>query len=154
MSNILSAMVIAIKAHGGRLDKSGVLEVLHPIRVMNMLPHEVDDTIRMAALFHDIPEDTRFSIDWIRKEMISYHIDESLIEPTLRLVKYLTHNEGESYHMYIDRLCQSNRAKMIKTADSTDNMQRDHSGISDVDVITMFVKYKKSLNTIAMSYIE
>lgn len=154
MNNILTALTIAMKAHGDRLDKSGHLEVLHPIRVMNLLPHDSDDSVKMAALFHDILEDTKWDEDRLHNEMILGGIDGGLAQATLRLVRLMTRVEDESYDAYMIRLCVSKRARIIKAADSTDNAQRDHSGIPDEDAIRMIMKCGNNLQTIAMSYMD
>src|SRR5579871_5855288 len=49
------------RAHAGQTDKAGNEYYLHPIAVMKRLPVEVDDEVRLAALLHDVLEDTAYT---------------------------------------------------------------------------------------------
>lgn len=50
------AIQVARRAHEGQLDKSGRPYIAHPLRVMGAMRGEHE---RMAAVLHDVVEDTR-----------------------------------------------------------------------------------------------
>lgn len=62
VQHVLAACDFADLAHRGITRKSGELYVLHPIAVSCILAHmRLDAETLMAALLHDVIEDTEFS---------------------------------------------------------------------------------------------
>ncbi len=67
--NIQKALNFAIKAHEGQKRKSGEDYVIHPILVATITNFFIDDeNVIIAALLHDVVEDTSYTIEDIKKE--------------------------------------------------------------------------------------
>ncbi len=111
MSDLQRALEIAVVAHRGQLGKDGVPYVLHPIRLMLSLDGA---DARIAALLHDVVEDTDVELSDLRAEGFS--------EAVLDAVELLTKVEGEDYDEYVQRLRSHPVAKAVKMADLRDNM--------------------------------
>ena len=115
-NNIQKALALALKAHEEQLDKAGIPYVLHPINVMSRLdnsenhPHVCLNSIwmekaRIVALWHDIAEDTSYSIEEILNEakLNLPHKDIRDIKISLQL---MNHDKNESYSTYINKMIQ------------------------------------------------
>ena len=61
--SVSDAVRIATDAHEGQIDKSGKPYIGHPVRVMNRVEGERE---RMAAVLHDVIEDTRVTAEDLR----------------------------------------------------------------------------------------
>ena len=85
MSILDKAIQIAVSAHVGQVDKAGQPYILHPLRVMFSVetPHE-----RLAAVLHDVVEDTEVTIDDLA--------DEGFPTEVLDAIQALTKLKGES----------------------------------------------------------
>ncbi len=105
------AIVLAVQAHAGQVDKVGQPYILHPLRVMLRL---VDPTARVVAVLHDVVEDTRGTLDDLRRGGFSAEVVEA--------VGLVTRREGESYEAFIERLAPNPLARAVKLADLEDNM--------------------------------
>ncbi len=58
----------AEKAHRGQMRKSGEPYIIHPVATAMILAHmRIDPNIIVAALLHDVPEDTNVTIEEIEK---------------------------------------------------------------------------------------
>jgi len=58
----------AEKAHTGQLRKSGVPYIIHPLTTAHILAQmEIEPSIIVAALLHDVPEDTEITLEEIEK---------------------------------------------------------------------------------------
>jgi RelA/SpoT family (p)ppGpp synthetase len=67
--NIKKALDFAIKAHQGQKRKSGEDYVIHPILVATITSFfNKDEDVIIAALLHDVVEDTHYSIEDIKRE--------------------------------------------------------------------------------------
>lgn len=63
------AYEFAEKAHGDQKRKSGEPYIIHPLSAaITLAKMKLDPSIIIAALLHDVPEDTGVSIDVIKKE--------------------------------------------------------------------------------------
>lgn len=106
------AILTAVEAHHGQVDKSGVAYILHPLRVM----FEMDtDEEMMVAVMHDVVEDTDYSPEGLRNRGFS--------ERVIQAIMALTRMEGESYSEFIARVCRDPLARKVKLADVEDNMR-------------------------------
>ena len=66
---ILGAYDFAQKAHGGIVRKSGEPYIIHPISVSQILiDNNMDYSTIMAALLHDVVEDTEITLAEIEKK--------------------------------------------------------------------------------------
>jgi guanosine-3',5'-bis(diphosphate) 3'-pyrophosphohydrolase len=111
MSTLEKAIEIAVKAHAGQLDKAGQPYILHPLRVMLAVesPHE-----RMAAILHDVVEDSGISIEDLA--------DENFPPEVIEAVRALTKEPGESRIEAAKRAVRNPIARAVKLADVADNM--------------------------------
>ena len=105
------------KAHAGQTDKAGNDYYLHPIAVMNRLPAEVDVEVKLAALLHDVLEDTPYT-----RQQLS---EMGYTERTLEAVELVTHQPGDQ-RTYAEKIsgiiASANRdAIQVKLADMSEN---------------------------------
>jgi (p)ppGpp synthase/HD superfamily hydrolase len=124
MTLLEKAIEIAVRAHAGQKGKDGSPYILHPLRVMTRL---AGDEERMAAVLHDVVEDTEVTLEDLRTA--------GFPEEVLETVRLLTHEQGISYEDYVERLRPHPMARRIKLADLEDNSDiRRLSGIEDRDL--------------------
>jgi hypothetical protein len=110
MFHIERALQIAVQAHAGQTDKSGLPYAFHPIRVM--LRCKTDEA-KIAALLHDVVEDTSVTFEQLSAE--------GFPEDVLSAVRLLTHEPSVPYEEYIRQLSTNPIAKEVKLADLEDN---------------------------------
>jgi (p)ppGpp synthase/HD superfamily hydrolase len=111
MSTIERAILIAVKAHAGQRDKAGQPYILHPLRVMFAVTSEHE---RMAAVLHDVVEDTAVSLDDLQQEGFPAEV--------INAVQALTKLPGESRMEAARRAAVNEIARIVKLADNADNM--------------------------------
>jgi (p)ppGpp synthase/HD superfamily hydrolase len=104
------AIEIAAKAHAGQVDEAGQPYVLHPLRMMLAVTMP---EARMAAVLHDIVEDTTVTLDELRAAGFPATV--------LEAVEALTKREGEDYEAFIRRVAPNPIAREVKLADLRDN---------------------------------
>ncbi|MBP6965488.1 MAG: HD domain-containing protein [Armatimonadetes bacterium] len=105
------AVVLAVRAHQGQKDKAGESYILHPLRVMLKQDTEIG---MMAAVLHDVVEDTSWTFDGLR--------DQGCSEDVLALIDQLTRRDGEEYSDYLARIRTDPTARSVKLADLEDNL--------------------------------
>ena len=108
---IEDAILLAARAHRGQVDKAGEPYILHPLRVMLRLKDEAD---RIAAVLHDVIEDTGITEESLR--------DQGYSEEVLGALDALTRRQGESYADFIERVAGNPLARRVKLADLADNL--------------------------------
>src|SRR5574343_515057 len=120
---VLAACDFADLAHSGVTRKSGEPYVLHPIAVCGILAHmRLDAQTLMAALLHDVIEDTEFT-----KEEIAAKFSKVVAELVDDVTK-LTHssdkqvNKAASFRKILQATLQDPRVIIIKLADRYHNM--------------------------------
>ena len=113
MKQLEKAILIAVQAHtaAGQEDKAGAPYILHPLRVMLRMTTEAE---MMAAVLHDVVEDTGWTLDGLRRE--------GFPEEVVEAVDCLTRKEGETYDAFISRAGRNDLARRVKLADLEDNM--------------------------------
>lgn len=111
MPTIERAIEIATSAHAGQRDKAGQPYILHPLRVMFRVDggHE-----QMAAVLHDVVEDTSTTIDDLAREGFPPEV--------LRAVEALTKLPGETRLEAAARAAADPVARKVKLADNAENM--------------------------------
>jgi len=103
--------MIAAEAHAGQTDKAGAAYILHPLRVMfRVLATEE----RIAAVLHDVVEDTPWTLEKLREEGFS--------EAVVAAVDALTRRAGETYDEFVARAATHPIGRAVKRADLEDNM--------------------------------
>lgn len=105
------AIEIAARAHAGQFDKANQPYILHPLRVMLAVTGECE---RMAAVLHDVVEDTPITLDDLRAE--------GFPEPVVMAVAALTKAKGEGRLDAAKRAAANPIARVVKLADVADNM--------------------------------
>jgi len=111
MPTLEDAIALAVQAHQGQRDKAGQTYILHPLRVMMRLDTEAE---RMAAVLHDVVEDTPYTLERLRE--LGYP------QEVLFALECLTKREGENYEAFIERVRPHPLARRVKLADLEDNM--------------------------------
>jgi hypothetical protein len=123
------AIVIAVEAHAGQQDKAGNPYILHPLRVMQRVTTEEE---RIAAILHDVVEDTTVTMDDLRNDGFS--------QPVLTAVAALTKLPGESRMQAAARAVADPIARVVKLADNAENMdmsripnptEKDHARLKE-----------------------
>lgn len=112
MSQLETAIRIALDAHAGTMDKSGQPYILHPLTLMLQMATE-DEMI--AAVLHDVIEDTSVTLEDLARAGFSPRVLEAL--------ELLTHDdETELYLDYVAAVAANPLARAVKMADLRHNM--------------------------------
>lgn len=118
------AIALAATVHLGQVDKGGRPYILHPLRVMLRLESELE---RMAAVLHDVAEDTAYGLHELRA--LGYP------QKVLDALDCLTKRPGEGYEDFVARIKPNSLARKVKLADLEDNMDVTRlASISDRDM--------------------
>jgi (p)ppGpp synthase/HD superfamily hydrolase len=117
MATLERAIEIAARAHSGQRDKGGAVYILHPLRVMLRLSSV---EARIAAMLHDVIEDSAITLDFLREEGFS--------ERVLAAIESLSRREGEAYDAFIERVARNSVARQVKIEDLNDNMDLSRLG--------------------------
>ena len=105
------AISIALQAHQGQRDRYGNPYILHPLHLMGQMDTDVE---RMAAVLHDVVEDSEITISDLHAAGFPAQVTEA--------VHLLTHDDAHSYEEYVRRLQDNDLARKIKVADLEHNM--------------------------------
>lgn len=124
------AYEFAVYAHAGQ-KYGDEPYVHHPARVANRLD-ESDEIGIAVAFLHDVVEDTRFTLDDLRRNGFNDEI--------LEAVDAITRRDGEKYFDYIRRLSSNPIAKRVKIADLQENLSQ-----GDLSLSTRYYKALKML---------
>lgn len=111
MATVEDAVSIAAQAHRGQKDKAGAPYLLHPLRLMLRMETEA---AMMAAVLHDVVEDTEWTLERLREVGFSAEV--------LEAVDCLTRRGGESYEEFVERARANPIARQVKIADLEDNL--------------------------------
>jgi GTP pyrophosphokinase/guanosine-3',5'-bis(diphosphate) 3'-pyrophosphohydrolase len=120
------AYVVARDAHEGQMRSSGEPYITHPVAVaLNLANMRLDGETLMAALLHDVIEDTDVSKDDLA-ELFGHTIAE-LVEGVSKLDKLKFDNkeemQAENFRKMVLAMVQDIRVILIKLADRTHNMR-------------------------------
>ncbi|WP_105200275.1 MULTISPECIES: bifunctional GTP diphosphokinase/guanosine-3',5'-bis pyrophosphate 3'-pyrophosphohydrolase [unclassified Pseudoalteromonas] len=123
---VQKAYVVAREAHEGQFRSSGEPYITHPVEVTQILANmKLDHETLMAALMHDVIEDTDFSqqdLAGIFGETVA-----DLVEGVSKLDKLGFKDkrefQAENYRKMIMAMTQDIRVILIKLADRTHNMR-------------------------------
>ncbi|MFQ5571699.1 MAG: HD domain-containing protein [Rhodothermales bacterium] len=127
------AIRLAAEAHQGQIDKAGAPYILHPLRLMLRMETPVE---MMAAVLHDVVEDTPWTLETLR--------DEGFSEEVVDAVAHLTRRKDESYNAFIERAAGHPVARRVKLADLEDNMDlRRLDGLTKKDQARL-LRYQKA----------
>jgi (p)ppGpp synthase/HD superfamily hydrolase len=133
MATLEKAILIAAQAHEGQKDKSGAPYILHPLRMMMRMESEA---AMIAAVLHDVVEDSDRTLEQLRGEGFS--------EEVLEAVECLTHRDGESYDEFIARARTNAIARRVKIADLEDNLNVKRIGEMTPKDLARIEKYHRA----------
>src|SRR3989339_546681 len=115
----------AAKAHGTQTRKSGELYINHPLATAHILAQmRIDVNIIMAALLHDVPEDTDVELEVIEK---NFGADVASMIRGITKLSVLKYRGVERYienlrKMFV-AMAEDVRVMIIKFADRIHNLQ-------------------------------
>ena len=132
------AIKLCFKAHEGQVDKSGLPYVHHPLHLAEQMDDE-DSTI--AALLHDVVEDTDYTI----KDLKGMGFGDAVIEA----IDIMTHRPGVPYMDYVKEIAKNPIARKVKLADlnhNSDLTRLNHEPTSkDLERVEKYKKAKELL---------
>lgn len=136
MPTLDATLAFIEKAHAGQTDHSGAPYYLHPVAVMHRLPAGTDEEVRLAALLHDVIEDTRYTRTDL--EGLGYSAR------TLDAVDAVTQMPGDT-RPYADKIAAliagGNRdALLVKFADMSENSDPQRLALLDADSRDYFIR--------------
>ena len=137
MATVEDAVAIAAQAHRGQKDKAGAPYLLHPLRLMMRMETEA---AMMAAVLHDVVEDTEWTLERLREAGFSAEV--------LEAVDCLTRRGGESYEEFVERVRANPTARRVKIADLEDNMnirRISRLGASDLERLEKYHRAWRAL---------
>ena len=114
------ALKLCFDAHKNQTDKSGLPYVFHPFHLAEQM--ETEETV-VAALLHDVVEDTEYTFDDLREMGFSENVISALM--------LLTHDPATDYMEYVAEIKKNPIAKAVKLADL-----RHNSDLSRLDNIS------------------
>ena len=123
---VLKAFELADKAHEGQFRASGEPYIMHPLAVADILAHlQIDHITLMAALMHDVVEDTSYSKEDL-EEMFGSEV-AFLVDGVTKLnqFQYETKEDRqmENYRKMILAMAKDVRVVVIKLGDRLHNMR-------------------------------
>ena len=133
--NLEDAMVFAIQAHRGQVDKQGQPYLLHLMTVVLAC----DEADRVVAALHDVVEDGHATLDELRSRGVS--------EEDLVVLDALSRRPSESYRAYVLRFLEIPRAVSIKIADLDHNFGR-LSGLAPRDQLRLGPRYAATIGAL------
>ena len=125
-NQVLKAFELADKAHEGQCRASGEPYIMHPLAVADILAHlQIDHITLMAALMHDVVEDTSSSKEDL-EEMFGSEV-AFLVDGVTKLnqFQYETKEDRqmENYRKMILAMAKDVRVVVIKLGDRLHNMR-------------------------------
>ena len=123
---IMKAFTLADKAHEGQFRASGEPYIMHPLAVAEILAHlQIDHITLMAALLHDVVEDTEYTKEDIEKlfgSEVAFLVDGVT---KLNQFQYETKEDRqmENYRKMILAMAKDVRVVVIKLGDRLHNMR-------------------------------
>lgn len=123
---VLKAFELADKAHEGQFRASGEPYIMHPLAVADILAHlQIDHITLMAALMHDVVEDTSYSKEDL-EEMFGSEV-AFLVDGVTKLnqFQYETKEDRqmENYRKMILAMAKDVHVVVIKLGDRLHNMR-------------------------------
>jgi GTP diphosphokinase / guanosine-3',5'-bis(diphosphate) 3'-diphosphatase len=121
-----AAFDLAVSAHEGQRRGSGEPYVTHPIASAQILAElGIDPIAIQAALLHDVPEDTEYSLTDV-EEKFGADVAQ-LVDGVTKLSKFSTHTheqqQAENVRKMLLAMAQDIRVVLIKLADRLHNMR-------------------------------
>src|SRR5512146_358770 len=126
LDGVGQAFDLAVVAHEGQPRATGEPYVTHPIATAQTLAELGLDTVAIqAALLHDVPEDTEYSLTDV-EERFGSEVAQ-LVDGVTKLSKFSTHSheqqQAENIRKMLLAMAQDIRVVLIKLADRLHNMR-------------------------------
>ena len=135
-----AAIALAAEKFVGKNDKSGEPYILHCLEVMNNVKKWNDPELEMAAVLHDIIEDTNIT----RTDLSGIYGFSKRVCDIVSLVTFPPKCSDDEYMMRILKICDSQDAIKVKMADLEHNsLILRLKGINDKDMARV-QKYHKA----------
>ena len=120
------AFDLAVEAHTGQLRATGEPYVTHPIASAQITAElGIDPVAVQAALLHDVPEDTEYSLQDI-EERFGAEVAR-IVDGVTKLSKFSTHSheqqQAENIRKMLLAMAEDIRVVLIKLADRLHNMR-------------------------------
>jgi len=118
------AVAVAARAYGASRDPSGGMFLAHGINVAQALGRDASPPAMNAAVLHDVPENTL----WTIADLAAWGIDPLVCQ----VLDVLTRRGGEPYVDHIRRICHApglagDTARVVMVADLTVSADRADS---------------------------
>jgi (p)ppGpp synthase/HD superfamily hydrolase len=137
-----TAILLATTAHQGQMDEDGLPHIVHSLEVMFAVKRDLEDTfafvsdrvpvplpegytledLMIAAVLHDVPEDTTVTLDAIRATFGDKIADA--VDGVTR--RFIAPEVKETYRDFIYRAAKIPASKILKIADLGVNRGRTH----------------------------
>jgi len=126
LDGVSQAFDLAVVAHEGQPRATGEPYVTHPIASAQLLAElGLDPVAIQAALLHDVPEDTEYSLTDV-EERFGAEVAQ-LVDGVTKLSKFSTHSheqqQAENIRKMLLAMAQDIRVVLIKLADRLHNMR-------------------------------
>ena len=128
------AMKLCFAAHKDQVDKSGIPYVFHPFHLAEQMQ---DEYTTVAALLHDVVEDTPYAFEDLRQM--------GFPEEVLEALTLLTHDDGTPYLEYVASLKGNPIARAVKLADLQHNSDLTRLDVVDDRAYKRVEKYRKAI---------
>lgn len=125
LPRVEAAYQLAAKAHASQIRKSGIPYITHPISVARTALVELNlgTNSIMAALLHDVVEDTDYTIEDIRNafgEDVAFLVD---VLTKKESAEYKVSKQIDNFKQMLDSINYDIRALLIKLSDRLHNMR-------------------------------
>ncbi|MBO4297316.1 MAG: bifunctional (p)ppGpp synthetase/guanosine-3',5'-bis(diphosphate) 3'-pyrophosphohydrolase [Clostridia bacterium] len=128
------ALRLMFEAHKDQTDKSGMPYVFHPFHLAEQM---TDEATTVAALLHDVAEDTAVTLDELRGKGFGDDVCDALA--------LLTHDERLPYMDYVAAIRRNPIARAVKLADLKHNSDLTRLDTVDAKALARVEKYKKAI---------
>jgi guanosine-3',5'-bis(diphosphate) 3'-pyrophosphohydrolase len=124
---VVRAYEVAEQAHAGQTRRSGDPYITHPLAVTTILAElGMDTTTLVAALLHDVVEDTPFGLDDVRREFgadVAHLVDGVTKLDKVQFGGEAMAAEAETIRKMVVAMARDPRVLVIKLADRLHNMR-------------------------------
>ena len=128
------AMKLCFEAHKDQVDKSGLPYVFHPFHLAEQM---ADELTTVAALLHDVVEDTEYGLDDLR--------NMGFPEEVLEALALLTHDDAVPYMEYVAKAKENPIARAVKLADLRHNSDLNRLDHVDERALARVKKYRQAM---------
>jgi len=128
------ALQLCFQAHREQVDKSGMPYVFHPFHLAEQM---TDEATTVAALLHDVVEDTTYTFDDLAEMGFNHTVLEAL--------RLLTHAEGVPYMDYVRAIKANPIATAVKLADLRHNSDLTRLDAVDDAALRRVEKYAQAI---------